>query len=199
MQILRAFNQASGLGGGGPQFLDGQLNPDWAAANPGRANSWIADEQWRDFELRYRPLEDRLIQEFFTSPEAAAREAGSITAGAHAGNADSMARQVGRYGVSMTPDQQRAASRSSGLAAARDIAGTENMTRRSIRDRNIEGLGTMMGIGKGISGGAMDSMGQAAGLASAREQAGQQARAAARQNNRNTAMSMLGMAAMFAL
>jgi hypothetical protein len=169
------------------------IDPEWASQNPDKAQAAVTDAQWENFQTRYRPIEDAAIAEFLRSPEEAAQRAGLAAASGFEGNDAMLQRQLSRHGATMTADQQRVAARREGLNALRGQASAENLTRRNIRDRNIEGLGTMMGIGQGISGGVNRDLGSAAGMQSARNQAG----AAAQQGWTNNLIGAgLGLAAM---
>ena len=184
------------VGGAGNPGLNGTIDPEWASKNPDKAQAAVSDAQWADFEARYRPIEEAAIAEFLKSPDEAAGRAGLAAAGARKNDATATARQLSRYGANMTADQQKVAARQQGLSAARGVAGAENITRRNIRDRNIDGMGTMIGIGKGVAGGAQRDLSSAAGMQQDRINAGKAAKAAHRQSTISTATSALGMAAM---
>ena len=104
---------------------------------------------------------------------------------------------MGRTGASMTADQRRAAGNATGLAQARAIGTAENTTRRAIQERNIEGIGTMIGIGRGIQGSVNRDMGAAAGMQNARNQAHAGAKAAHKQNMISTGVAAAGLAVAF--
>lgn len=175
----------------------GTIDPEWASQNPEKAQAMLIDQQREDFNQRYRPLEEAAIAEFMKSPEQAAQRAGGVAGKAFSGASGMSERAMGRRGASMTADQRRASADATGLARARSIGTAENTTRRNVRDRNIEGLGTMVSIGKGISGGVNRDMGSAADMQSQRIQANKAASAARKQNMVSTAVSVGGLAIAF--
>ena len=190
----RAQREAEAAAAIGP---DGQIDPEWASKNPEDAQAKLIEIQREDFNARYRPLEEAAIAEYMKSPEQAAQRAGGI-AGQGFANAQGMSqRALGRQGASMTSDQLRASGASTGLAQARAVGTAENTTRRAITDRNIEGIGTMIGIGRGIQGSVNSGMDGAAGMQTARNQAHAGAKAAHKQNMIGTGVAVAGLAAAF--
>lgn len=174
----------------GPQYID----PDWAAKNPEKAQAKLIDLQWEDFATRFRPIEEQALAGYMASPEVDARRAGLHVARQFRGDPTAhLSRTMGRFGAQLTPEQAQAVAQQRGLDAARGIATAENTTRRHVRDRNMEGLGAMIGIGRDVQGSATNSMSQAASMQAQRNAANAQAKAANRQNNINTALSLGAM------
>lgn len=177
-------------------FARGEIDPDWASRRPDKAQAKLIDLQWEDFTKRFRPLEDEMLQTYFGNGEPEAQRAGlhmAQTFGPAEGAVTDTQRELGRYGAGVTQRQAQALTQQRGLDAARGIATAENTTRRQAKDRNIEGLGTMMGIGRGIQGSAQQNMGQAASMAAQREQAGKAAAHSQRQNTMGNVVSGAGM------
>ena len=178
--------------------VDG-IDPDWASSNPDEAQARLQDKEWRLFEERYRPMEEAAIDEFLGGSGAAmSRAADSARRGLAAAEGVNE-RAMGRRGVAMTGDQRRSAEASRGLNAARTVGTAANTAQRETRDRNLEGLGTMLSIGKGISGSAGDNLGAAADMASARQQQNRAASDARRQQTMSTVATLGGMALMAAI
>jgi len=73
-----------------------------------------------------------------------------------------------------------------------------NTTRRETRDRNIEGLGTMIGIGKDIMGSAGQNLGEAASMAHQRREAARAASAQRKQQTISTVATLGGLGLMAA-
>lgn len=173
---------------------DGQIDAEWASRNPEAAQAKLLDVQREDFNARYRPLEEAAIAEYMKSPEEAAQRAGAA-AGSPFGRAMGMsARSLGRRGAQMSGDQRSAVQSSLGLAKARAVGTAENTMRRDVRDRNTEGLGTMISIGKDISGGVNRDMGQAGAMSTQRSQAHKNAKQAHSQNLMGSALGLAAFA-----
>lgn len=176
-----------------------RLDPDAATKDPSEVQGQLQDSQWALFKERYRPIEDAAIQEFLKGTGEAAKDAGVNARRSLAGTAGVTDRSLGRRGVTMTGDQRKAAEAGMGLNAARTIATAENTARTKRRDRNMEGLGTMMSIGKGISGSAGDNLSAAAGLQHDREQQNAAAKQAKKQQNIQTASTVASLGLMAAM
>jgi hypothetical protein len=189
---LRAGGQVAPMGGGAET-----IDPEWARNNPEAAQAKLIDIQRDDFNARYRPLEEAAIAEYMKSPEQAAQRAGGIAAQGFHGGTGAADRSMGRMGAAMTGDQRRASGEATGLAQARAVGTAENTTRRAIQDRNIEGMGTMIGIGKGIQGSVNSGMDGAAGMQGARNQAHSAAKAGHKQNMMSTGVAVAGLAVAF--
>ena len=177
--------------------LRGQLDPEWASRNPQQAQAALIDLKWEDFANRFRPIEDSALAGYMASPEEDARRAGLSAATAFSADpTQAVSRDLGRFGASLTPGQAQALSQQRGLDAARGIATAENTTRRHVRDRNMEGMATMIGIGRDVQGSASDSMSQAAGMQAQRNAANKAASAQRRQQNQSMAIGVLTTGAM---
>ena len=170
------------------------IDPEWARNNPSQANAQLMDNQWELFQTRYRPLEDDVLARYMSNVEGEASRAGENAQRGLAAAQGVSERQLGRRGVRMTADQAGAVQASQGLNAARTVASAENFARRDARDRNLEGLGTMIGIGQGISGSAGENLGTAAGMASQRSQQAAANKAANRQSLISTGLGLGGLA-----
>ena len=172
--------------GGAPDTID----PEWASQNPDAAHAKLIETQREDFVSRYRPLEQEAIAEFMKPPEEAAQRAG-LAAGSQFGNAAGISqRELGRRGAQMTGDQHRAMTEGLGLAQARGVGTAENIMRREVRDRNVNGLGQMISIGKDIYGGTNRDMGSASQMATGRSDAHKGARQAHTQSMVSTGLGL---------
>lgn len=172
------------------------IDPEWASQNPEAAQARLIDARRDDFESRYRPLEEAAIAEFMKSPEEAASRAQGISTSAFGRVSAMTDRSLGRRGVFMTADQAAAAQAATDLDRVRAGATGANLTRRHVTDRNIEGLGTMAGIGRGVQGAGLSGMGDASGMANARNEAGRAARQQHRAGQLQTVSSMAGLGMM---
>lgn len=185
--IVNNGDTGGNTGGG---HMNGQLiNEKWAKQNPDKAQGKLIEAQWQDFLKRYAPIEQELLgrlQNFDFTQEA--RDAGGQVAGAFDRQAGGLDRNLSRFGLSADAAQQGASQDTLERNRALGIAGAENMTRRGMRDRNLELMNIMAGHGKGIASSALSGMGQAGAMAAQRKQIGDQAAAA------NT-QSMIGGAA----
>jgi hypothetical protein len=172
------------------------IDPGLAQTDPSKVNAQLLEYQREDFMTRYRPLEDAAIAEYMKSPEQAAKQAGLAAASPFNRAMGMNERAMGRRGAQMTGDQRSAVRSGLGLAKARGVGNAENLMRRQVRDRNIEGLGTMIGIGKGISGSVNRDMGAASQLQTQRLEAGRNAQQAHKQSTTSTVMGLASIAAM---
>jgi hypothetical protein len=171
------------------------MDPEWAAQNPEKAQAQLIDMQYQDYVARYQPLEDELIAEYMKSPEESAQQAGLI-AGSQFKNVEGMSqRSAARRGAVLTPDQLAAQRRSVGLAEARTVGTAENLTRRHVNERNMNGLSQMMGLGHGLHSGSMSGLSQSSSMAASRNAQHASASQAHKQNTMSTALGMAGLAA----
>lgn len=175
-----------------------RINAALAEKKPQWAQGELHEKQWDLFKDRYRPLERSAIDELLRGTDRAARTAGVNARRGLRGASAVTARSLGRRGVTMTGDQRESARASRSLNRARTIGTAKNLARREQRDRNLEGLGTMLSVGKGISGSAGSNLGAAANLASKRKQQNEAADRQHKQTMISTGVS-LGAAALSAL
>ena len=83
---------------------------------------------------------------------------------------------MSRYGLAPTARQQSVAEDELQRRQALGMAGAENLTRRTMRDKNLGYIGTMANLGKGIAQDASSGMNAAGNMAAQREMVGDQAK-----------------------
>jgi hypothetical protein len=177
------------------------LDPERAQRDPQWAQGELIRSQWDLFTQRYRPLEENAIAQINRDIEPEVDRAGDTVRGFYSIADGMQERNAARFGLNQSADTRAVSRRRSGLQQALDVAGTKNNLRREWEDTRMDKLGEMLGIGKGIAGTSLESMGTAAGLASARQQAGDSARASARAQEMQLLGSLggLGLALAFSL
>lgn len=180
----------------GPLLVD----PDWARDNPEDANARVLRYNHRDFRNRFLPHEIELLQRL--SPEAAAieketaaNEIRTLVATQDTVANDSLNRQLRRRGISLTADQQQTQDRLRGLNTALSDTTGRNLVRRNIEDRRVNALSDAISIGRGIRTSSQNSLGAAAELQSAREDAEDAARRQREQGRWGAAAAGAGLGA----
>lgn len=108
--------------------------------DPSKVTAAITRAQWDDYVARYVPVENRLMDmTTYNNPTLAATEVSDNVA-ATAGAADlaggSRTRNLARYGLSQSMQQQTAASRSDAINRSLSAADAANRTRQNLIDRN---------------------------------------------------------------
>lgn len=173
------------------------LDPEWAAANPDKAQAELTRQQWDLYQKRYAPLEDQVLAEITdpTAPERAATEAGDIVSRFHEGTRDMTLRRLARYGVAPTEEEAASIDRHLGLARALAISGAKNTARSETRDMYMDLLSGTLDQGKGLSSAASAGLNAAASMQSAREQAAAAQKAAHQQSMLSSALTGAGLAA----
>lgn len=97
----------------------------------------IARDQWNDYKRRYMPIEKQLIQEgtnesqYLTDSQMAKNSVGD----AFAAQSGATARDMGRMGVTMSPDEQAAADQNMSIAKTSATVGEANGARSNAWDR----------------------------------------------------------------
>ena len=170
------------------------INPDEASQNPQSVQAQLTDAQRQDFVDRFAPVEDQIITAVDRNiePEAAraGKEAGKqfdITRGA-------FLRDLQRSGITLDARGQRQVDRSQGLSRALSVATAKNTTRQALTEENLQRKADLIGIGKGITAAANDSLSQASNLQARREDARVQGATARKSQNINTGATLAGLA-----
>lgn len=148
------------------------IDSSWAQRDPRAAQAAITRAQWEYARKTFLPIEDRLVGEATGSTEAGADRAGDISRRTFINARSTFGRDVSRRGISLTAAQQDALNRRRAMAESKGIATSENLTRRSLDDRNRNLQGQLAGLGKGIATGAASSFNTAADAQSSREATG---------------------------
>ena len=173
-----------------------RLSITQAQKDPSAAQGALIEAQRRDFKARFAPLEERLRDEITRSPEDEARKAGNNMKHQSAVTRASFNRDLARSGDTLTARQSGTIDRKRGLAEARSMANTKNLTRRNTRETNLARQAEMIGIGRGVQQGANTDISAAAGLQSSREMANANSKAAQKQSNMQMAGMAIGLAMM---
>lgn len=115
-----------GGGGGSSQYYEASF----PLAN-------VAREQYADYQNRFQPEEQKLIQEGLNPNQydQSAQMAGNNMDTAYQNQQGAMTRDMSRMGVTMTPQQQEAVNQSLSLGRASAAVGSENTARNDVWDR----------------------------------------------------------------
>ena len=149
-----------------------QIDAAWAQANPREAQALLTREQWEYTRDKFLPIERQLGETVSESPDAAADRAGNITRRSFISGQKSFDRDLSRRGTALTTAQTDALARRRAISESKGIATAENVTRRTLDDRNRNLLGNLAGLGRGISTSAASAFGGAAEAAASREATG---------------------------
>ena len=154
----------------------------------------LIDAQRQDFDDRFRPVEERIVDavDRDISGEVAlagsqAKKQANITRG-------SFLRDLQRSGITLDARGQRQVDRSQGLSRALSVATAKNTTRQALTEENLQRKADLIGIGKGITAAANDSLSQASNLQARREDARVQGATARKSQNINTGATLAGLA-----
>lgn len=176
-----------------------RLSTTRARRNPDRAQRELIEMQRRDFETRFKPLEDDLRAQITADGEIPARKAGQAITKQIGLTRGQFQRDLARSGTQLTSRQSGAIDRSTGLAEAKAVAGAKNLSRRGTRDTNLEAQGELIGIGRDVQAGANKDLSAAASMQAGREAAQNKADAAQESSRNQMIGSAIGIAAAFAL
>lgn len=146
----------------------GQYPAEFAEQNPEKSQAAMLRADWDDFQERFKPIEDELIERSQRDGNEEADRAISLTREGHTQAEESMERDLARTGQTVSSEQRAAIKARRGLAGATDAVNAGNQTRRHVDEQNTNLQGDLIGIGRGISGRASDGMNTAAGLAAGR-------------------------------
>lgn len=105
--------------------------------------AWLAREQWADYQKRFQPYEDELIDavtgtELLDQRLSKIKLSNQIAFDTAAGDAG---RYRERYGIQQSGAQQSQDENNRNLAMAQATAGAMNQTRTHIYDRNMAAIG----------------------------------------------------------
>lgn len=152
---------------------DTSANLDYTAQN---AYGTMSREIYDDYRARYAPIEADIISGITdstvrdTNLNKAVVRAGSIADDRAGVSAGETARDLGRYGVTMTPEQQAVMDRRNALTKTASVAGNENRARINYADTEEAVMRGMVGQGRTSLGIATETAGAAAGLEANRNQ-----------------------------
>lgn len=172
------------------------INPN---GSPDATRAQLIDLQRQDFNTRFRPLESALIQKVQTNGEAEANAAAADVTQQAALSRGEFMRNLARTGTQLTARQENAIGDKRGLDAARNVASAKNITRRAVKDENLQRQADLIGTGRDIVQGANQGLSSAAGMATARKRADDAAAQASKAQRNNMIATGLGMAAAFFL
>ncbi len=176
------------------------LDPKKAKKDPDKAQAELIKIQRKDFERRFRPLENDLMSQVHGEQAAADAETAAQKAGADVRSQGAVTRaqfqrDLARSGTTTTARQDRQLDRSRGLAEARGVADAQNTTRRHIRDENLDRTADLIGIGRDIQQGANEGLSAASGMQASREAASDAAKTAQKGQTLSMLSTGLGLAA----
>lgn len=170
------------------------VDPELARTDPDKAQARLTRNQYKLYERAFRQHEDAALSAAL-DPGAinqVADDASGRAAEAFDAQNGQAARRMSRYGIEATPAQQKVLDRKRGLSRDRVVASTENSIRDQADDARLDQLGDVLSLGAGIQQSGSAALGQAGGLARARESAYQDARARHSQSRRATNASAIG-------
>lgn len=109
-----------------------------------KTRAWIANSEWLDYQSRYAPREEALVQRLGNegAVEEINRRLGEIRGTAGASYASSLGdtfRRMARYGIgnSMSTEARTQLANEGGANMARSVIDAENNVRQHITDRNM--------------------------------------------------------------
>ena len=116
--------------------------------------------QWDDYKLRFQPIERQLMQETsYMNPGVVTEQVGSAVTRANRSfdvTRQNHIRGLGRYGITMDPEQQKVFDRLDNLNRSLAVSDAADRTRMMISDRNRAiALGGIPNVGRnyGSTGG----------------------------------------------
>lgn len=148
------------------------IDPAEAQRDPRAAQAAITRAQWEYARKTFLPIEDSLIDAATGSVEPGAQRAGAMSRRTFINARSTFGRDVSRRGISLTAAQSDALNRRRAINESKGIATSENLTRRTLDDRNRNLQGQLAGLGKGIATGAASSFNTAADSQASREATG---------------------------
>ena len=161
--------------------------------DPEKTYANMTRQEYMDFVKDYGEFEKQLIQDVQsdTSLVDQAREDTAVAAGLSSGLAQ---RNLSRYGTQLTPAQQREMQR--GLQRNTTLGSIQAMADARIaqRETNQRVLTDLINIGQGVNRSSLSQMQGAAGDASARKQAYENAKAQSKAQTYSTVGSLASMA-----
>ena len=165
-------------------------------SNPDTAFASMTRQEYLDYVKNYRDFEEELIDQA-TTDTSLIDQAKKDTGIAQQLTKDIAARNLSRYGTTLTPAQQREQSR--GLQRANTLGGIQALSDARIaqKEQNQRVLADLINIGQGVSRSSLSQMGSAAADATARKNAYTQAKAQSKAQTYST-IATLGSAAIMA-
>lgn len=155
---------------------------DENVSDPGKTQGQITRAQWDYVKDFFVPIEDELIGKITADVEPEADRAGDIARTGFDLSQASVNRDIARQGGGITARQRVAINRGMDLGRAKTHATAENSTRRGLRERNINLIAQMAGIGRGIQQNALGGMSSAANLKAERDATYKAAKQSHKQN-----------------
>lgn len=172
---------------------------DYNGNDPQQAQADLIRAQDDDYDNRFAPLEKELIgmgkesgNEQANNASKALRKQGKISRAA-------FNRDLSRTGVSLNDRQKASLGKARGLDAARNQANIENLTRRRVKNENMQSTAAMIGIGRNVQQGVNRDLSTASGLQAGREAANANADAANSAQKTQMMASVAGLALAFFL
>lgn len=158
----------------------------------------ITRDQWQHFLETYRPVEsDVLASATKTDFSTEGDDAGAIARGASRAAQGTLARNLSRAGVSLSPEERSALARRQRIGMTQDVARAENTTRRTLSDSRTNLLADIVGLGRGVARTASGGLQNAADMAAQRQALYDQQKEQTR--NANLSMAAQAAALLFAI
>lgn len=119
-----------------------------------KTRAWLARQEWADYQQRFQPVEQELIDSVMTPEMLDQRLAAIKVNSGAASDASAKVEQMmlQRYGVRPSAQQRQASDTTRQIAATAGQIGAENNTRTHIYDRNMAALS-----GSGVARGDINS------------------------------------------
>jgi len=175
---------------------DGFLNPEWAINNADKAAAYVTRAEWTEYQDRYIPNEQAALKEIMrTDFSAEMNQAENVANTQTAVAQGTLGRRLSDSGITLNDRQKESIARRQSIGASTNVAAARNTTGRNMKLRNLNALGEMVGIGRGIATTAQKGLAQASGLQTNR----QASDAAISAQNRATTIGALGTVFMIAL
>ena len=172
---------------------------DYAGNDPQDMQAQVIRAQDRDYEERFAPLEKELIGMTKENGNKQANRAAKTLGQQNKISRQAFKRDLSRTGVALNQRQKASLSKARGLDAARNQANVENLTRRRVKDENMQSTASLIGIGRNVQQGVNRDLSTASSLQAGREAANANAKAANSAQKSQMAASVAGLALAFFL
>ncbi len=160
----------------------------------------ISKQMYNDFKARYQPIVNNLISTV-SDPNTIrneAQQAGNLSGAGFDASMRATRMKLGDYGP-VTADQNTYLTRIASLGHARAVASSENRARITGRDRQVQMLGSLAALGRGVQNNAVAGFSKGAGMENQRNQINQNLHTQAEQSDMQFVGQMAGLAVMGAI
>ena len=154
---------------------DGYINPSSAYRDPDRVAAAVSRQEFQHYLDTYKPIEIDTLKEAQRTDFKEEGDRASNTFSRQIALSDAaFNRNLSRTNTTLTAEEQTGLDRRRSISRTADRAGTENVTRRNLSTRNINTLGEMLAVGRGIQNSAAGGLGNAAQMQGQRDAANSQ-------------------------